>query len=59
MIHLPNCKHAPMPAVMLCYRACWHGIHWGMLNRFGLLAPGYSHCARCQRKAACPKQAAA
>jgi hypothetical protein len=30
-----------------------------MLNRFGLLAPGYSHCARCQRKAACPKQAAA
>jgi hypothetical protein len=48
-----------MPAVMLCYRAWWHGIHWGMLNSFALLATGYSDRPCRQRKAARPEEAAA
>jgi hypothetical protein len=58
MVHLPNGKHAPMAAVMLCRRARWHGTDVGMLNSLGLLATGYSDGACCQRNAARPKQAA-
>ena len=58
-INLPNREHAPMAAVMLRRRACWHGIDRGMLNGLGLLATGYSDGACCQRNAARPEQAAA
>jgi hypothetical protein len=58
MVHLPNGKHAPMAAVMLCHRGRRHGTNRGMLNSLGLLATGYSYGACCQRNAARPKQAA-
>ena len=58
-INLPNREHAPMAAVMLGRRACWHGTDRGMLNSLGLLATGYSNGACCQGNAASPEQAAA
>ena len=58
-INLPNREHAPMAAVMLGRRACWHGTDRGMLNSLGLLATGDSNGSCGQRNAASPEQAAA